>query len=93
MRICISLKSSKHISRKNDQFDEPLLEISVCFVPRMYMFFYCSKILIVLIELTPYERSFVVHGFLVSNESVVLSRWESENDKNSVSFIKRVDKG
>ena len=44
----------------------------------MYMFFYCSKILIVLSELTPYERSFVVHGFLVSNESVVLSRWESE---------------
>ena len=44
----------------------------------MYMFFYCSKILIVLIELTPYERSFVVHGFLVSNESVVLRRWESE---------------
>ena len=44
----------------------------------MYMFFYCSKILIVVIELTPYERSFVVHGFLLSNESVLLSRWESE---------------
>ena len=44
----------------------------------MYMFFYCSKILIVLSELTPYVRSFVVHGFLVSNESVVLRRWESK---------------
>ena len=44
----------------------------------VHVFFYCSKILIVLSELTPYERSFVVHGFLLSNESVVLSRWESE---------------
>ena len=60
----------------------------------MYMFFfYCNKILIVLFELisTSYVRSFVAHGFLVSKETVVLRRWASE--KNSVSFIKRVDKG